>query len=732
MASPAILSGAPFGVDLSGLTDQECVGWAQDLERLAHFQQALAVQVASELTHRTVAGRYSALGVRGPVDMLTQSLKISVSEASRRIALADAVFPSPNLITGTLCPALQPVVGDAFFTGRFGVEQAVIVSKFVAEAGQLLSDGRISVEKRDEVEASLVESAATEDPDFLRRIGNRIMIILDPDGQKPGPAELRAKQGIMFRKARRGLVGFSGHLTIEQYEIMLTTVGRFANPNHHKNINPTTTEGASNTDGGGSDGMTGESGFFTTVMDPVTGESSVVSGETLGRLWADGIQDLTNHPTNGTTNDGKTRSGSDSSGDSNDGTDAGNGNDGAGASKGNTGVGGGMFSFINPPVPEPATVVQPKLWLPNMKVSSEPPAPTTAQQPRLWLPDTASLREPPVASSPFESPFTTPPTVAESSMGDSGLGVGPDGQMNSKLVSPDSSEGSEMNGSAWVGWESIWDDSGPLIPLPPEETTTGGASDSGTASTDGVRFAGGVGYLGSGGVWIPAPGSGEMLEGLDPIDPESTDRVVADDRSYPQKLLDGIIDCLQLAARTGELPLNGGLKAQLIITTSQEDLERRDGRGTAFTVHSGPVPLSLFDQSLCDPEITRLTYGVGQEILSVGRAERLFTPPQRKILLARDLGCCFPDCTALAVWCEAHHIIPWQEGGETNINNAALLCSKHHSQIHHSDWSMELIHGTPFFTAPYLLDPSETLRRNTFHHGLPRPSYPELRSQGWN
>ncbi|WP_449372948.1 DUF222 domain-containing protein [Arthrobacter psychrolactophilus] len=282
-----------------------------------------------------------------------------------------------------------------------------------------------------------------------------------------------------------------------------------------------------------------------------------------------------------------------------------------------------------------------------------------------------------------------------------------------------------------------------MIPLPPEETATGGASDSGTASTagtasgggvggDSAPFAGGVGYLGSGGVWIPAPGSGEMLEGLDPIDPESTDRVVADDRSYPQKLLDGIIDCLQLAARTGELPLNGGLKAQLIITTSQEDLERRDGRGTAFTVHSGPVPLSLFDQSLCDPEITRLTYGVGQEILSVGRAERLFTPPQRKILLARDLGCCFPDCTALAVWCEAHHIIPWQEGGETNINNAALLCSKHHSQIHHSDWSMELIHGTPFFTAPYLLDPSETLRRNTFHHGLPRPNYPELRSQGWN
>ncbi|WP_449372950.1 DUF222 domain-containing protein [Arthrobacter psychrolactophilus] len=212
VASPAFWSGAPFGVDLSGLTDQECVGWAQDLERLAHFQQALAVQVASELTHRTVAGRYSALGVRAPVDMLTQSLKVSVSEASRRIALGDVVFPSPDVITGTLCPALQPVVGDAFFTGRFGAEQAVIVSKFVAEAGQLLSDGRISVEKRDEVEASLVESAATEDPDFLRRIGNRIMIILDPDGQKPGRLSYGRSKALCSVKpavAWSGLVGIS-------------------------------------------------------------------------------------------------------------------------------------------------------------------------------------------------------------------------------------------------------------------------------------------------------------------------------------------------------------------------------------------------------------------------------------------------------------------------------------------------------------------------------------------
>ncbi|WP_220033928.1 hypothetical protein, partial [Arthrobacter psychrolactophilus] len=32
-SSPPVLLGAPFGVELGGLSDLECVGWAQDLER---------------------------------------------------------------------------------------------------------------------------------------------------------------------------------------------------------------------------------------------------------------------------------------------------------------------------------------------------------------------------------------------------------------------------------------------------------------------------------------------------------------------------------------------------------------------------------------------------------------------------------------------------------------------------------------------------------------------------
>lgn len=109
-----------------------------------------------------------------------------------------------------------------------------------------------------------------------------------------------------------------------------------------------------------------------------------------------------------------------------------------------------------------------------------------------------------------------------------------------------------------------------------------------------------------------------LLAGLDSSDPASSYRATKDARTRAQKLLGGVIDCLTLAVQTGQLPLNGGLRTQLILTTTEGDLRRKDRLGTVFTTDSGPMPLSLFDQSLCDPEITRLEHGNRQEVINAG------------------------------------------------------------------------------------------------------------------
>src|SRR3712207_8108233 len=34
-------------------------------------------------------------------------------------------------------------------------------------------------------------------------------------------------------------------------------------------------------------------------------------------------------------------------------------------------------------------------------------------------------------------------------------------------------------------------------------------------------------------------------------------------------------------------------------------------------------------------------------------------------------------------WCDVHHLLAWIDGGQTDLDNAALLCERHHTKVHH-------------------------------------------------
>ena len=76
------------------------------------------------------------------------------------------------------------------------------------------------------------------------------------------------------------------------------------------------------------------------------------------------------------------------------------------------------------------------------------------------------------------------------------------------------------------------------------------------------------------------------------------------------------------------------------------------------------------------------------EPLYVGRARRLATAALLIALTARSGGTCeFPGCHATHHRANAHHIHWWRNGGETNIDNLALLCPHHHRLVHHG-WTL--------------------------------------------
>ncbi|MFB9820537.1 HNH endonuclease signature motif containing protein [Arthrobacter ramosus] len=171
-----------------------------------------------------------------------------------------------------------------------------------------------------------------------------------------------------------------------------------------------------------------------------------------------------------------------------------------------------------------------------------------------------------------------------------------------------------------------------------------------------------------------------------------------DPRSRAQKLLDGLIGACAVALSTGELPANGGLRPQVMVTIDYRDLlerlEHLDSETPAgarlssgASTFQGPLHPSVIRKIACDADIIPVLLGSDSRVLDIGRTTRVFPTHIRKAIIARDQGCAFPDCTIPAPWCEAHHITYWSNGGTTGTDNGTLLCSlcRHRHKLHYAD-----------------------------------------------
>ncbi|WP_122260988.1 HNH endonuclease signature motif containing protein [Ornithinimicrobium cerasi] len=129
-------------------------------------------------------------------------------------------------------------------------------------------------------------------------------------------------------------------------------------------------------------------------------------------------------------------------------------------------------------------------------------------------------------------------------------------------------------------------------------------------------------------------------------------------------------------------------KATLVVTMDLQTLRRElgeagDGRpGCGSTLAGASVSASTIRVLACEADIIPVVLGGPSEVVDQGRRRRLVTPGQRIRLAARDKGCTIPGCTVPATWCEAHHVVPWAQGGRSDLSNYALLCPRHHTWVH--------------------------------------------------
>jgi len=161
-------------------------------------------------------------------------------------------------------------------------------------------------------------------------------------------------------------------------------------------------------------------------------------------------------------------------------------------------------------------------------------------------------------------------------------------------------------------------------------------------------------------------------------------RPQGDMRNRSQQQADALVQLADNALAAGNLPFLRTVKPHVVVTIDLDDLvDPHPGHGAARTGFGAIISAARARWLACDGGIARIVFGPDGQPYDLGREKRFFPPHLRRALDARDKECVFAGCHAPTWWCDAHHVLHWLDGGETSVDNGALLCERHHTKVHH-------------------------------------------------
>ena len=194
--------------------------------------------------------------------------------------------------------------------------------------------------------------------------------------------------------------------------------------------------------------------------------------------------------------------------------------------------------------------------------------------------------------------------------------------------------------------------------------------------------------------WVNDEGMGVLLAELDPTSYQQVrkainveyDRLWRDDggrdgapdevRTPTQRRADAFIALVANPTRRG----SGSARMQLTAIVDIERLRGDNPTGVAEIVSGAALPQCVLEHMMCVSTITGMVFDGKGQPLWVGRDRRFPTDAQIKAIVARDRHC--TGCAADAERCEIHHIVPWEAGGLTDVDEMCLACPCCHHNIH--------------------------------------------------
>jgi hypothetical protein len=120
---------------------------------------------------------------------------------------------------------------------------------------------------------------------------------------------------------------------------------------------------------------------------------------------------------------------------------------------------------------------------------------------------------------------------------------------------------------------------------------------------------------------------------------------------------------------TGQPAIDWGLPVELPVEVLREHFDHADVR--TVVVRGGVV-----------------VHAPGQ--LDLGRSTRLASRAQRRVLRGLYSTCAIPGCQTRFDRCKLHHVVWWEDGGGTDLDNLLPTCVKHHHAIHDHRWQLTL------------------------------------------
>jgi Domain of unknown function (DUF222) len=179
------------------------------------------------------------------------------------------------------------------------------------------------------------------------------------------------------------------------------------------------------------------------------------------------------------------------------------------------------------------------------------------------------------------------------------------------------------------------------------------------------------------------PVGGEKLQAaLESI--VQANRPKGDLRTRAQQQGDALVQLVDNELASGRLPTLRTVKPHVIVRVDLADLaDPATGPGVADLGFGATISAARARWAACDASISRIVLGPDGAILDLGRDHRVVTPQLRRAAEHRDRHCVFAGCEAPSYWCDVHHLLHWIDGGETSLENSALLCEQHHTKVHH-------------------------------------------------